>query len=185
MIGTLNLNVPMLSTRCDPRPITNLSAGTILAQVSEPSASNAYLDFQIASDAALYFTGAHCVLGLQQILFPLPFWLAYPRLDDVHYYSVMRGADTFSMYPPSATEVANLGRLAKQFSLMIPYLNGLQPGSSFAEHLVLAARNLRSSRLGFETEIDSLTPAFALTMQSLITGATWNMTALATDKTTS
>ncbi len=65
MIGTINLTAPMLTTRCDPGPLANLSTGTTLAQVSEPSASNPYLDFQIASDAALNFTGAHCVLSLQ------------------------------------------------------------------------------------------------------------------------
>ena len=159
MIGILHLTVPMLTTWCNPRPVANLSAGTTLVQVSEPSTSNAYLNFQIASDAKWNFTGAHWVLRLQQVLFPLDFWLAYPGRDGVNYNSLRPGPDTFPTYPPSATEVSNLRRLAKQFSLMLPYLNGGLPGSSLAEQLVLAARNLRSSRLGFETEIDSLTPA--------------------------
>ena len=81
--------------------------------------------------------------------------------------------------------MAKIRHLGMRFSAMLPYLDGLLPGSSFAEHLVLEARRLKATSSGFEAEIESLTPAVALIMQYLVTTANWNMTASPTEETTS
>jgi hypothetical protein len=182
MIGQVNLTVPMLTTSCYTLPATNLSAGTILAQISDSSASGGVLTLLIAPDEGLNFTGAHCVLMLQQVHFPLSFWMMdHSPLN----YNGQSELDSIMTFPTSAIEMANLQRLAERFSSMLPSLNGLLPGSSFGEHLLLAARSLKATRSGFESEIDSLASAVALVMQSLITTARWNMTVSATETITS
>jgi hypothetical protein len=182
MIGHVNLTVPMLTTTCHALPATNMSAGTILAQVSDTSMSGGNLTLLIAPDASLKFTGACCNLRLQQVLFLLNFWLTEHSPIN---YNPQSGLDAITTYPTSTNEEANLRRLLGRFLAVLPSLNGMLPGSSFAEHLVLAARSLKAKRPGFESEIDSLAPAVALVMKSLITTARWNMTTSATETVTS
>jgi hypothetical protein len=182
MIGHVKLTVPMLTTTCHVIPATNISAGTILAQVSAASVSGEELTITIAPDGRLNFTGAHCNLRLQQVHFPLNFWLMEHSPMN---YNPQSELDAITIYPASATEVADLRRLSERFLSMLPSLNGMLPGSSFAEQLLLGARSLKSTRPGFESEIDSLAPAVALVMQSLITTARWNMTTSATETVTS
>ena len=185
MIGTVNLTVPMLMTRCDTEAATNLSAGTILVQLPEPSASNGSLGLQIASDSRMNFTGAYCVLSLQQVYFPVQFWLDYPGPGGLHFDQQTVGLESLAMSPISSIEVANLRHLGMHFSAMLPHLDGLLPKSSFAEHLLLEVRRLKAARSGFETEIESLTAAVALILQYMITTANWNMTASPTERITS
>jgi hypothetical protein len=185
MIGAVTLTVPMLTTVCNAGTATNLSSGIALSQTSRPAAPDRSLMFQIGSNAERNFSGATCSLILQQMLFPFQFWLR--DHEGLHFDSSQNASFrlTSTISPASAVDEANLQRLAGQFSAMLPHLNGLLPNSSFAEHLILAARRLQQKTLGFETEIDSLAPVVALTMQHLLTTAVWTMAASPTENITS
>lgn len=152
--------------------------------MSKPLTSEATLTLHIAPNPSMSFSGASCNLKLQQSLFPIDFWLATSRLQDMHFNQQHYRNDS-TRYPASANEVANLQRLATHFSSMLPHLDGLLAGSSLADQLVLRARSLKKKTSGFETEIESLAPAVALIMQYLITTANWNMTAAPTEMITS
>ena len=182
MMGHVNLTVPMLTTTCHALAAVDISVATILAQVSDASVSGGDLTLLIAPDEMLNFTSARCNLRLQQVQLPLNFWLAeHSPLN----YNPQSGPDAITIFPTSTIEVANLRRLSDRFLSMLPSLNGMLPGSSLAEHLILAARSLKTTGSGFDSEIDSLAPAVALVMQSLITTARWNMTTSATETITS
>jgi hypothetical protein len=194
MLGSVTLTLPMLTTICNAGTTTELKPRTLLVQTSRPTAMNGTLTLQIWSNEETSFAGATCLLNLQQVLFPVHFWL---KDDSGFTFWLTDGSGLafvdvpysesgpITVLPPSTVDKRNLERLAGQFSLMLPHLDGLLPNSSFAEHLVLAARRLKQSAPGFDTEIESLAPVVALTMQRLLTTATWTMTASPTTNVTS
>lgn len=188
MIGVANLTLPMLTTTCSAGTAINSSAETIRAEISATSASNATLRLQFGALADTNFTGATCILMMQEVLFPFKFWQASLNPGDLNIPGDgNQGAelDSIVISPPSTADAANLQRLATRLSLMLPYLDNLLPKSSFAQQLILAARYLKDSTPGLESETEGLASVVAFTMQHFITTARWNMTASPTKNVTS
>ena len=184
MLGTATLTLPMLTTVCNAGTATELSSGIALVQTSRSAVANGFLTIQLGSSEGTEIDAATCHLTLQNVLFPFGFWLR--DHEGIHFGNDSDvGFDSITVNPTSAVDEVNLQRLAAQFSAMLPHLNGLLPNSSFAEHLILAARRLKQNTLEFETEVESLAPVVALTMQHLLTTATWNMVASPTENITS
>lgn len=191
MVGSLNITLPMLTTSCTSDVKTPISDDTIFIETLEPLTSNATLVFHIGANRRESFNGGSCTLRLQQVISWINFWIGGKSPNTDLNLSKNSGIDSrLSMnssivLPSSSADATVLDQLRAQFSSMLPYLNGLVPGSSFVQHLVLSAKHLRSLRPDFETEIDSLTPVVAFTMQHLLTKARWNMTPSATETVTS
>lgn len=57
------------------------------------------------------FSGALCVLRLEQVLSPFQLWLAEPNPEDINAGPLTAGPETITIFLTSAVERANLGRL--------------------------------------------------------------------------
>lgn len=191
MIGALNLTLPMLTTSCTSDDKTSISDDTIFPETLDPLTSNATLVLRIGADLAESFSGASCILRLHQVVSPINFWIGDEKCDSTLHLHSNSGIDnslsinSSIVLPSSSADATVVSQLGTQFYAMLPYLNGLSPGGSFVQLILLSARHLRSLRSEFEEEIDSLTPVLAFTMQQLLTKARWNMTPSATETVTS
>jgi hypothetical protein len=136
------------------------------------------------------FSGALCVLRLEQVLSPFQLWLAGPNPGDINAGPLTAGPETITIFSTSAVERANLGRLFMYFSSMLLYLNAsvsqwFNVRKFFRGAPCATSQELKSTRSGFATKIESLTPAVALVIQYFITAANWDMAASAIENTVS
>lgn len=196
MMGSVNLTLPRLTTTCSPASnSTTLQADSITVKGSSGPALTETLDILLGPNAGANFGGATCSCSLREVLLPINFWYNGPSNDGLHFW-IPNGAVQWNVahgdsnpepleLPITADDANNLNQLAIQFSSMLPYLNGLLPGSSLVQHVAMSAHQLRTRQPAFQTDVESLTPAIAIMLQHLITIAQWNMTASAIESTTS
>lgn len=196
MMGSVNLTLPRLTTTCSPAiNSTALKTDTIVVEGPSGSILTETLEISVGPNAGANFGGATCSCSLRDVLLPINFWYNGPSNDGLH-FSIPNGAVPWNVANGdsnpkplellfTADNTNNLNQLATQFSSMLPYLNGLVPGSSLVQHMAMSAHQLRMRQPAFQTDVESLTAVIAIMLQHLMTIAHWNMTASATQSTTS
>ena len=196
MMGTVNLTLPRLTTTCSSaNNSVTLQADSITVKGPSNAALTETLDIAVGPNAGADFRGATCSCSLREVLLPINFWYNGPSNDGLHFW-ITNGAVQWNVahgdsnpepveLPITTDNANNLNQLAIQFSSMLPYLNGLLPGSSLVQHMAMSAHQLRMRQPGFQTDVESLTPVIAIMLQHRVTIAHWNMTASATESTTS
>lgn len=165
MLGRFTLTLPMLKTTCSSG-VSTTDGDDI--NVQAPS-SDPVLLVRLRSNENDAFRSTTCSTTLRQVLVSLGFWIE----DDTGFHQINHGFDVPLPTPiidlaTSTVDMMILQQLGTQFSSMLPHLNGLLPGSSFAQHLILTARRLRALQPEFQTDVDSLAPVIAMTMQHLL-----------------
>ena len=195
MMGSVNLTLPRLTTTCSPVGNSGtLQADTITIGGPSNSTSTETLSTLVGPNAGTNLSGARCTCSLREVLLPINFCYNGPSNDGLNLmfparsvaWDVAHGDPQPEIpleLPIKAENTNNLNQLGIQFSSMLPYLNGLLPGSSIVQHLAMSAHQLRMRQPAFQTDTESLTPVIAIMLQHLITIAHWNMTASDTEST--
>ena len=192
LMGTVGLTLPQLTTTCSP--VNNLTVpkpDIVNVGGFSNSTTSLAMNISFGPNAAADFGGAECAISLHQVVFPVSFWYNGPSIDGLNLLNHGFGSPGWMVprlitpvsLPSTQNDADNLQQLGIQFSSMLSSMDGLLAGSSLNQHLVLAAQKLRITQPSFESDTASLASVVAITLQHLITVATWNMTPSPTNLT--
>ena len=174
MVGTANLTLPLLMTNCSLESNKDLGTG----QINVSASVDDMLSINISPTNGTNHSRISCSVMFRQVLFPISFWLNGPVSDGLHlWYNGFDNVhpDDVKILGPTIADPTILQQLGTQFSSMLPYLDGLLPQSTFADHLSLTAAQEKTLNPVFKTEIESMAAVLGVIMQHLITISHWNM----------